>query len=174
MSDPFVGEIRMFAFNFAPVSWALCNGQLLPINQNQALFSLLGTTYGGDGVTTFALPNLQSRVPVHMGSGTGLSTYILGETMGTENVTLTSSQMPVHNHSVQCSSAGGNQASPANGYPAVESTGTSQDYTTAPPDSTMNSAVVTPTGGGQSHTNIQPVLCLNFCIALTGIFPSRN
>jgi microcystin-dependent protein len=174
MAEPFVGEIRMFGFNFAPTGWALCNGQTLSISQNEALFSLLGTTYGGNGTSNFNLPNLQSRVPVHQGQGSGLSTYILGEVTGAEAVSLTSSQMPVHSHSVACSTNGGNQASPASGVPAVESTGTSLDYTNAAPNNTMSTGMIGNAGSGAAHPNIQPVLCLNFCIALQGIFPSRN
>jgi microcystin-dependent protein len=174
MAEPFVGEIRMFAFNFAPLGWALCNGQTLPISQNTALFSLLGTTFGGNGTSNFNLPNLQSRVPVHQGQGSSLSPYVIGEVTGAETVTLTSSQIPAHSHSVACSTAGGSQASPANGVPAVESTGTSLDYTNAAPNSTMSAGMIGNTGTGAAHPNIQPVLCLNFCIALQGIFPSQN
>jgi len=174
MAEPFVGEIRMFGFNFAPTGWAMCNGQLLPINQNQALFSLLGTTYGGDGVSNFALPNLQSRVPIHMGQGTGLSQYIIGQESGAETVTLALSQMPAHSHTVQCNTGGGSQASPAGGVPAVESTGTSLNYSNAPNGSTMGSAMIENAGSGNAHTNIQPYLVVNFCIALQGVFPSRN
>jgi microcystin-dependent protein len=174
MSEPFLGEIRMFAFNFAPKGWAQCNGQLLPINQNTALFALLGTTYGGDGQTTFALPNLQSRVPIHQGQGGGLSSYIMGEPTGVETVALTASQMPVHTHLVQCNTGGGNQASPSGNLPAVESTGTSLDYSNTAANATMNATMNQNAGGGVPHTNIQPVLCVNFCIAMSGIFPSRS
>src|ERR1700679_1160943 len=132
----------MVGFNFAPIGWALCNGQLLPISQNTALFSLLGTYYGGDGVTTFALPNLQSRVAIHQGQGTGLSPYVIGQNGGTENVTLVSQQMPQHNHTVGCSIAGGSHASPASGVPAVESTGTSLDYASASDGSNMNASMI--------------------------------
>jgi microcystin-dependent protein len=173
MAEPFLVEIRMFGFNFAPSGWAMCNGQLLAISQNTALFSLLGTFYGGNGTTTFALPNLQSCVAIHQGQGTGLSPYTIGQTGGTETVTLLQGQIPAHNHQVQCNISGGTQASPAGGYPAVESTGTSLDYSTAA-TGTMNSAMIEPIGGSQPHTNIQPFLCVNFCIALQGIFPSRN
>jgi microcystin-dependent protein len=173
MSEPFLGEIRMFGFTFAPSGWALCNGQTLAISEYSALFALLGTTYGGNGTTNFMLPNLQSRVAIHMGQGTGLSPYTIGETGGTETVTLTQNQMPQHTHSVQCNTGGGSQASPADGYPAVESTGTSLDYSSAA-GSTMNPAMNSIAGGSQPHTNIQPFLCVNFCIAMQGIFPSRN
>jgi microcystin-dependent protein len=173
MSEPFVGEIRMVGFNYAPANWALCNGQLLSISQNATLFNLLGTTYGGDGVSTFALPDLRSRVPIHAGQGTGLSPYVQGENGGSETVTLLTSQIPSHNHGVNCSTGGGTQPSPANGYPAVESTGTSMDYD-ASSNGTMNTAMIGNAGGGQAHANIQPYLCVNFIIALSGIFPSRS
>jgi microcystin-dependent protein len=173
MSNPFLGEIRMVGFNFAPTGWALCNGQLLSISQNTALFSLLGTQFGGDGISTFALPNLQSRVPIHAGQGPGLSPYVVGQAGGSESVALTASQMPVHNHGVNCSTSGGTQASPANGYPAVESTGTSSDYATSA-NGTMNPAAIGNAGSGLAHANIQPYLCVNFIIALSGIFPARS
>ena len=173
MANPYLGEIRMVGFGFAPEGWALCGGQLLPISQNTALFSLLGTTYGGDGVTTFALPDLRSRVPVHQGTGTGLSSYSLGQQTGAENITLSVNQVPAHNHAVNCSTSGGTAASPANAYPAVESTGTSLDYA-ASSNNTMSSGMIANSGGGQSHPNIQPVLCVNFIIALSGIFPTRS
>ncbi len=173
MSNPFLGEIRMAGFNFAPVGWAFCNGQIMSIQQNAALFSLLGTQYGGDGITTFALPNLQSRVPIHMGTGAGLSPYFIGQLGGVETVTLNINQMPQHNHLINAASGGGNQANPSGNYPAVESTGTSLNYSNAP-NATMNAQALTNAGGSQPHTNIQPYLCINFIIALQGIFPSRN
>ena len=163
----------MVGFNFAPVGWALCNGQLLSIAQNNALFALLGTTYGGNGTSTFGLPNLQGRVPVHQGNN-GFASYVLGQLSGTENVTLLSNNMPIHNHLVNCNSAGGNQATPGGGLLAVESTGTSSDYTTAAADSTMNPAMIGNAGGNVPFSIVQPYLCVNFIIALTGIFPSRN
>lgn len=158
----------MFGFNFAPRSWAFCDGQLLPISQNTALFSLLGTTYGGDGRTTFALPDLRGRVPLHEGTGPGLSSYLLGQKGGLENVTLTTAQIPAHTHSPQCSSDDPNSGSPANGFPAAVGT---------PIYSTTQNASMGATGsagGSQSHENRPPYLALNFCIALQGIFPSRN
>jgi microcystin-dependent protein len=173
MAEPFLGEIRMFGFNFAPSGWAMCNGQLLPISQNTALFALIGTFYGGNGTTTFALPNLQSSVPIHLGQGPGLSPYVIGQIGGYETITLTQGQMPQHTHVVQCNSAGGNQASPAGNFPAVESTGTSLDYSNSA-GSQMSTAMNSNAGGGQAHSNIQPFLVVNFCIALQGIFPSRN
>jgi microcystin-dependent protein len=174
MATPFLGEIRMVGFTFPPKGWALCNGQILSISQNSALFSLLGTTYGGNGTSTFALPDLRSRVPIHAGQGIGLSPYVQGEQTGTESVVLAFSQMPSHNHTVNGVASGGNQASPAGGSPAIESTGTSLDYSNATPSSPMNAAMLSPAGSNQPHNNIQPVLCVNFVIALQGIFPSRN
>jgi microcystin-dependent protein len=174
MATPFLGEIRMVGFTFAPKGWALCNGQILPIQQNQALFALLGTTYGGNGQTTFALPDLQSRVPIHAGQGPGLSPYVEGQQGGSENVTLLSTQMPQHNHLVSAVASGGNQASPSAGLPAIESTGTSLDYSNVAANANMNPAMIGFAGGSQPHSNIQPYLAVYFIIALTGIFPSRN
>ena len=174
MSNPFIGEIRMFAGNFAPRGWALCQGQVLSIQTNTALFSILGTTYGGNGVTTFNLPDFRGRVPLSSGQGLGLSNYVLGEQTGVENVTLITSQMPAHNHIVNGVASGGNQASPASGSLAIESTGTSLNYSNATPTAPMNSQTVSLAGSSLPHTNIQPVLCVNFIIALSGIFPSRN
>ena len=173
MANQYLGEIRMVGFNFAPVGWALCNGQLMNISQNTALFSLLGTTYGGNGTITFGLPNLQGRVPVHQGSN-GFASYVLGQLSGAESVTLLNNNMPIHNHLVNCNSAGGNQATPGGGLLAVESTGTSSDYTTAAADSTMNPAMIGTAGGNVPFSIVQPYLCVSFIIALTGIFPSRN
>jgi microcystin-dependent protein len=174
MATPFLGEIRMFAGTFAPRGWAFCNGQIMSIAQNTALFSLLGTTYGGNGQTTFALPNLQGRVPVHWGTGAGLSPYVLGQQAGQENVTLLQNQMPPHTHPVNAVASGGNQASPAGNFPAIESTGTSLDYASGAPDSAMNAAMVGSAGGGQPVPIVQPYLAVSFIIALEGIYPSRN
>jgi microcystin-dependent protein len=174
MSSPLLGEIKMFAGNFAPQGWALCQGQLLSIAQNTALFSILGTTYGGNGTTTFQLPDFRSRVPLGQGQGVGLSPYVIGEVTGTETVTLLSTQIPQHNHTVNAVASGGNQASPASGSLAIESTGTSLNYSNAATNSTMNPNMISGGGGGQPHTNIQPILCVTFIIALQGIFPSRN
>jgi microcystin-dependent protein len=165
MSQPFLSEIRIVSFNFAPRGWALCNGQLLPINQNQALFSLLGTTYGGDGRVNFALPNLQSRIPIHFGNG-----HTLGEIDGQESHTLIASEMPSHTHTFSASNATPNQGTPA-GNMWASNTGA---YSNASPDSSMNPASISNIGGNQPHTNLQPYLVLNFIIALVGIFPSRN
>jgi microcystin-dependent protein len=172
VSEPFVGEIRMFGFNFAPQGWALCDGQVLPISQNEALFALLGTTYGGDGTTTFALPNLQSRVPIHQGHGAGLSAYVAGQAGGTETVKLTTTQMPSHTHEVKASSSAAASNTPEGSALAQSA---SHIYTAEPDTSTfMNANMLRFTGGSAPHANIQPYLAVNFCIALTGIFPSQS
>lgn len=165
MSDQYLSEIRMFSFGFPPRGWAFCNGQILQINQNQALFALIGTTYGGNGQTTFALPNLQGRVPLHMGSG-----YVEGQTAGETAVTITTQTLPAHTHMVQANS-GASTNLPSNS--AVPGGGGAEGYGT-PPNSSMNPAIVGFAGGSQPHTNMQPFLVINFCIAVTGIFPSRN
>lgn len=154
----------------------MCNGQLLAISQNAALFSILGTFYGGNGVTTFALPDLQGRVPIHPGTGAGLSTYVIGQEGGSETVTLITTEIPAHTHTVNAVASGGNQASPAGGLPAIESTGTSLNYanSSTTPISPMNAAMIANTGSSQPHSNIQPYSCVNFIIALQGIFPSRS
>jgi microcystin-dependent protein len=164
MSEPFLGEVKIISWNFPPKGWAFCNGQLLPINQNQALFSILGTTYGGDGRVTFALPNLQGRSPVHVGDG-----IVLGELGGETAHTLNISELPAHNHvpvgssaAPTLPSAAGNLWSPSPGL-----------YNSTP-NSAMNPACITPTGGSQPHENMSPYLVLNFVIALQGIFPSQN
>jgi microcystin-dependent protein len=172
MTDPFVAEIRMFGFNFAPKGWALCNGQLVPISQNTALFSLLGTYYGGDGKSTFALPNLQGSAPMNHGQSGGTSERFLGEQSGSESVTLLTSEMPVHPHTLN----------------AVESTATARQppaqmfatgeavsfYRTGQPNTQMNPGMLLPAGGSLPHNNMQPYLVLNFCIAIQGIFPPRS
>jgi len=175
MADPFVAEIRIFGFNFAPRGWAFCNGQLLPLSQNTALFSLLGTTYGGDGKSTFALPNIQGRVPMHPGQGPGLSLHDLGETGGTTAVTLQPSEMPAHTHTLGVQTAPlGATAAPAGttlGRPA-----SGKLYVTAanPALVTMSPSMLAPAGAGQPHNNLQPYLTFNFCIALQGVFPPRG
>jgi microcystin-dependent protein len=171
MSDQYLGEIRMVGFNFAPYGWALCNGQLLSISQNTALFSLIGTYYGGDGVTTFALPNLQSRTPIHQGQGLGLSPYVIGQVGGTENVTLTTQQMPQHNHNVNVFNAPGTTNRSGGNYLADSTSG--NIYQTAA-NQTLNVNAIGMTGNSQPHNNIQPYLCITFVIALQGIYPSRN
>ena len=171
MAEPFLGEIRMFGFNFAPSGWAFCNGQLLPISQNTALFSLLGTTYGGNGTSTFALPNLQSRVAVHMGEGSGLSDYVLGQNGGSETTTLLESQLPAHSHVVNVDNGAGSFEKPAGHVPARSS---AKAYARTSDGSTLNASTVSTTGSNQPFNNLQPYLVLNFCIALQGIFPSRS
>ena len=170
MSTPFLGEIRIFPYNFAPRGWAFCQGQILAIAQNTALFSLLGTTYGGNGQTTFALPDLRGRVAMSSGQGPGLSNYVIGELSGTETVTLNSTQMPAHNHLLNGSNNDATDSAPQGNVPAVIPSG---GYT-ATPNTQMNPGAVTNAGGSQPHGNLQPFLILNFCIALNGIFPSRN
>jgi len=167
MAEPFLAEIRIMSFNFAPKGWALCNGQLLPINQNQALFSLLGTTYGGDGRVNFALPDLQSRTPLHEGSG-----FILGQRGGEQAHTVTIGELPTHTHTVKASSSDGNNAIPASN---VLASSLNQSYRA--PDQALTSlhpATIANVGGSQAHVNMQPFLVLTFCIALQGIFPSQN
>lgn len=176
--DPLLGEIRMFGGNFAPRGWALCNGQLLSIAQNTALFSILGITYGGNGQTTFALPNLQGRIPMHWGSTPGLSPHTLGEAAGTETVTLLTTQMPMHNHLLGASNATGGTDDPTGnvmGKP-LDSTGNpAYEYVTgSAPNVQMNVQSIQPAGGSQPHANMQPYLCVTFIIALEGVFPSRN
>lgn len=171
MSSPYVGEIRMFGGNFAPAGWAFCNGQLMAISENDALFNLIGTTYGGDGQSTFALPNLQSRVPIHMGQGPGLSNYIIGEASGTETVTLTTQQIPAHGHPAAATSVDGSDAAPTNNFWA--NWGSAQ-YSDQPFTSQMAATALTPVGGSQPHDNMLPFLTINFIISLFGIFPSQN
>jgi len=170
MTQPFLSEIRMFAYDFPPRGWALCAGQILSIQQNAALFSLLGTTYGGNGVTTFALPDLRSRVPVHTGQLSGGSNYVLGEQTGTETVTLIQSQLPQHTHFMQAAGAA-TSGDPTGAIPATSSA--SKPYRSGPPDKVL-AAGTGLSGGSQPHPNIQPYLTVNFSIALQGIFPSRN
>lgn len=172
MSDPFVAEIRMFPGNFAPTGWAFCNGQLLPISQNTALFSLLGTTYGGNGKTTFALPDLQGRAPMHPGQGLGLSLHDLGESAGDETVTLTEAEMPSHNHTASCSSANANSQTPTGNVWAKE-VGVALEYA-ATSNAQMAATAIGPVGASQPHNNTQPFLTVNFIIALQGVFPPRS
>lgn len=172
MSEPFIGEVRSFGFNFAPVGWAQCNGQLLSIAQNTALFSILGTTYGGDGRTNFALPDLQGSVPMGAGQGSGLSDRPLGEHGGTETEVLTAQQIPSHNHAANAQAGNGNQPAPAGNFWAQD-LGGSKEYGDDG-SSQMAAGAVGATGGGQPHNNLQPYQVLNYCIALTGIFPPRS
>ena len=181
MSSPFVAEIRIFGFNFAPTGWALCNGQLLPISQNTALFSLLGTFYGGDGKSTFALPDMQGAAAIHQGQGQGLSLYDLGQTGGTENVTLLQTEMPAHNHSLSVTtgagttnvSTGNQLGRGASGNP-VSGLTQAKIYSTSAPQTVMSPQGMTPAGGSLPHNNMMPYLTLNYCIALQGVFPARN
>ncbi len=169
--EPYLGQISMAGFNFAPRGWALCNGQLLSIAQNSALFSLLGTTYGGDGRVTFGLPNLQGRVPMHWGSGPGLTPRVIGGVSGEETVTLITTQMPIHNHSLNVSKEDADAKNP-NGQ--VLATTTAATYVAGPLDGVMNPQAIGLAGGNQPHDNMQPYLAITFIIALEGIFPSRN
>lgn len=168
MGEPYVGEIRMFGGSFAPAGWAFCSGQLVAISQNDTLFNLIGTTYGGDGQQTFALPDFQGRVPIHQGGG-----FTIGEKGGTENVTLTTNQIPGHSHSALCQTAAGGQG-PQNGVWALSSS--SQLYTNAGPTggANFNAGAVQSTGGSQPHDNMMPYLVVSFIISLFGVFPSQN
>ena len=174
MADPFVAEVRIFPFNFAPKGWAWCNGQLMPLSQNTALFALLGTTYGGDGKSNFALPDLQGRAPMHPDQGPGLSRHDLGETGGSATVTLLQSEIPVHTHAMNANAFSGNNVSPGSSISLAESTG-GNAY--APPSSPQTQAApeaLSPAGGGQPHNNMQPYLTMYFNIALQGVFPPRG
>jgi microcystin-dependent protein len=173
VADPFVAEIRIFPFNFPPVGWAFCNGQLLPISQNTALFSLLGTTYGGDGKSTFALPNLQGASPMHPGQGPGLSDRDLGESGGSEIVTLLESEIPAHAHTAQANGASADLQGPDPARVLARSSGGSAYRTSTAGLTALGPQALSPAGGGQPHNNLQPYLTLNFCIALQGIFPPR-
>jgi microcystin-dependent protein len=175
MSEPFVGEIRMFAGNFAPRGWAFCDGQLLAVSQNDALFSLLGTIYGGDGRTTFGLPDMRGRLPIHAGHGPGLSERRLGAKGGAENVTLTVNQLPNHGHTMEAVSQIGTEATPQNNVLA-RATANNPYFSPAATAPTVNMATTSigATGGSRSHTNLMPYLCVHFIIALVGIYPSRN
>lgn len=169
MSDPFIAEIVMFGGNFAPRSWAFCDGQLLPIAQNSALFSLLGTTYGGDGRTTFGLPDLRGRFPMHPGTGAGLSPRQLGEKGGVETNTLTTSQLPSHTHTLKASGNGANTNNPESNV-----LGLAEAYSDQATSLNMDPTAIANTGGGQQVNNMPPYQCVNFIIALQGVFPSRN
>jgi microcystin-dependent protein len=170
VAQPYVGEIRMFAGNFAPNGWMFCSGQLLPISENETLFQLIGTTYGGDGESTFALPNMQSRIPMHMGNGPDGTAYLLAEMAGTEQETLTTQQMPNHSHPLLASSAIVNATTPQ-GNVVAQSTQVTL-YVEDAASATMSPQAVGPVGGSQPHENTQPFQCVNFIISLFGIFPS--
>ena len=173
MSNPFLAEIRIFPFNFAPTGWAFCDGQLLPISQNTALFSLLGTTYGGNGTTNFALPNLQGCSPMHPGQGPGLSLHDLGESGGSDTVTLLTSEIPAHSHVANCNAGMGDQYAPPGNFWATDAGG-NDEYASVSDNKLMAADAVGITGGNLPHNNLQPYLVLNFCIAMQGIFPSRS
>jgi microcystin-dependent protein len=164
MAQPYVGEIRIFAGNFAPAGWMFCEGQLLPISENETLFNLIGTTYGGDGQSTFGLPDLRGRIPLHFGGG-----FVLAESGGAEEVTLTVSQIPAHSHPVLASQNNGDSTQPQNNLPATNAS--VQIYRAQPPALAMNAQAIGPVGGSQPHNNFQPYLCLDFIISLFGIFP---
>ncbi|HME12020.1 MAG TPA: tail fiber protein [Candidatus Acidoferrum sp.] len=171
MSNPFVGQIQIVSFNFAPVGWAACDGQLLPIAQNTALFSLLGTQFGGNGTSNFALPNLQGNTPIGMGNGAGLTPIVMGETGGEAQVTLLTSQMPAHTHTPNCNTGMGNQYQPPGNFWATDAGGNDEYGSVA--NGAMAAGAIGAAGGSQPHTNLQPYLVLNFIIAMQGIFPSR-
>lgn len=174
MSESFCGEIRMFAGNFAPVGWALCQGQLLPISEYELLFNLIGTTYGGDGQSTFALPDLQGRMPISAGTGPGLPTYHPGQVGGVESVTLTKDQLPIHSHALQATRSEGNANTPKGNLTAATSS-VFLYYDDAPsPTAKLNPATIEPSGGGQAHNNMQPFLVVNFIISLLGTYPPPN
>lgn len=175
--DPFVAEIRIFAGNFAPKGWAFCDGQILPLSQNTALFSLLGTTYGGDGKSNFALPDLQGRAPMFYGQGPGLSLHDIGETGGSETVTLLQTEIPSHSHQAKATTTAGTATNPTDGIWAVAGSRrapTSLYSTTAAAGTTMSAQALAPTGGSQPHNNMPPYLTMNFIIAMQGVFPPRG
>jgi microcystin-dependent protein len=173
VADPFVAEIRIFPFNFAPKGWAFCNGQILPISQNTALFSLLGTTYGGDGRSNFALPNIQGRVPMHPGQGPGLSPYTLGQAAGEDGVVLTLPQMGSHRHTLEGSTITGGNTAPSG--ESLGNSGATPLYQTATTTNlvNLNTKGISTVGAGAAHNNLMPYLTVNFCIALQGVFPPR-
>lgn len=175
MSDPFVGEIKMFAGNFAPRGWAFCDGQLLAVSQNDALFSLFGTIYGGDGRTTFGLPDLRGRIPLHQGQGPGLSSRKIGNKSGQEDVTLTTNQLPSHTHTMKASNSSGERATPSGSV--LSRSNVVNIYRSSPAAATivdMSAQAVSNTGGSQHHSNLMPFLCIHYIVALFGIYPSRN
>jgi microcystin-dependent protein len=173
MPEPYIGEVRMFAGNFAPVGWMFCEGQTLSIAENEVLFTLIGTTYGGDGESTFNLPNLSSRVPLHMGTGSSGDTYTLGQQGGTEAETLTVQQIPTHTHALMASTALGTTPNPV-GSILAQAPASIQLYIEDAPAANLSAAAIQPVGGSQPHTNVQPFLCINYIISLFGIFPSQT
>jgi microcystin-dependent protein len=172
MSSPYIGEIRMFGGSFPPSGWAFCDGQLLPISENDALFTLIGTTYGGDGQSTFALPDRRGRAPVHQGMGSGLGTYSIGEQAGVETVTLTTQQIPTHTHGWQASAGPGAANSPANNV--VGSPPVMKLYGPGTPSDPVSPTIIQPVGGQQPHENLQPYLTISFIISLFGVFPTQT
>jgi microcystin-dependent protein len=170
--NPYIGEIRMFGGNFAPIGWAFCNGQLLSIDEHDSLFTLIGTTYGGDGQTTFGLPNLQGRVPIHQGPGPGLSSYVLGEAAGREQVNLNLSHLPSHSHAFLANGAAGTAASPAGNVPAIATGNLYRPF--AAPGVSLAPQSIGAVGGSLPHENLQPYLCISYIISLFGIFPTRT
>lgn len=173
MAQPYVGEIRMFAGNFAPLGWLFCDGSLQPISEYETLFNLIGTTYGGDGQSTFALPDLRGRVPIHQGQSFGTSNYVIGESGGVESVTLTAQQIPSHSHTLSASSGAGTSSAPGGNVPALV-VGNLYVGTPSGPTANLAPAAVGTAGGSQPHENMQPFLCVSFIISLFGIFPSPN
>ena len=167
MAQPYVGEIRMFAGNFAPAGWMFCEGQLLPISENEALFQLIGTTYGGDGESTFGLPDLRGRIPIHQGNG-----HVLAENGGAEEITLTTQQIPVHTHALVANGDNGTAATPQNNVPAAIPSASTLAYGTDAPPVQLHPQSIGPVGGSQPHTNFQPYLCINYIISLYGLYPS--
>ncbi len=172
MAQPYVGEIRMFGGNFAPAGWMFCEGQLLAIAEFETLFNLIGTTYGGDGQSTFALPDLRGRLPVHQGSSSNGSTYVISQTGGTETATLTINQLPSHSHGVVASTAPG--SAPGPGSNVLGASGTVAMYSAHPPNQSLNSGSLAAVGGSQPHENLQPYVCVSFILSLFGIFPSQT
>ncbi|HYA37231.1 MAG TPA: tail fiber protein [Candidatus Methylomirabilis sp.] len=172
MAEPYVGEIRMFGGNFAPAGWLFCDGSLLPISEYTTLFQLIGTTYGGDGQSTFALPDLRGRIPIHQGQGAGLSPRQIGESGGSESVTLTSAQLANHSHAFPASTSAASSGDPLNAV--VADTGTASVYSTGSPNVAMSPGAITVAGGSQPHDNMMPFVCVSFIISLFGIFPTQN
>ena len=172
MGEPFVGEIRMFGGSFAPAGWAFCSGQSMPISENDTLFTLIGTTYGGDGQETFNLPNLNGRVPMHMGTAKSGTTYTIGESAGVESVTLTTQQLPIHNHSFLASTSAAGSTDPTN--QVIAQTSQIHLFTQDVTNRQMNANSLTPVGGSQPHENMQPYLCITFIISLFGVYPSQT
>jgi microcystin-dependent protein len=172
MSSPYIGEIRMFAGNFAPAGWALCQGQLMPISENDTLFNVIGTTYGGDGQETFGLPDLQGRIPIHMGQGAGLQNHNIGDKFGAESVTLSAQQLPTHSHALLATTGSGTTTSATGNL--VSASPDNQIYTQDVGSVALASNSVSPVGGSQPHDNMQPYLCVNYIISLFGVFPTQN